>query len=72
MGGGGALLVVSVDIPNGKTTYSVFHGMDRISKAHAVEAGVNVLTNGDLVATVKCVGKNMVTNLEGVDLAATP
>lgn len=68
----GRYLSYSVDIPNGKTTYSVFHGMDRISKAHDVEAGVNVLTNGDLVATVKCVGKNMVINLEGVDLAATP
>lgn len=70
--GVGRYLSYSVDIPNGTTTYSVFHGMDRISKTHDVEAGVNVLTNGNLVATVKCAGKNITSNLEGVDLAATP
>jgi hypothetical protein len=70
--GVGRYLSYSVDIPNGKTTYSVYHSTDRITEAHATEAGVNVLIKGDLVATVKCVGKKMVTNLEGVDLAPTP
>lgn len=70
--GVGRYLSYSVDIPNGATTYSVFHSMDRITEAHAMEAGVNVRTQGVQVATVKCVGKNMVTNLEGVDLPATP
>lgn len=70
--GVGRYLSYAVDIPNETTTYSVFHGMDRISKTHDVEAGVNVLTNGNLVATVKCAGKNITSNLDGVDLAATP
>jgi hypothetical protein len=70
--GVGRYLSYAVDIPNGSTTYSVFHGMDRLSEAHAVEAGVNVLSNGKLLATVNCVGKKMVTKLEGVKLSKTP
>jgi hypothetical protein len=68
----GRYLSYSVDIPNGKTTYSVFHGVDRISEAHAVEAGVNVLEGDKLLATVQCSGKKIVTNMEGIDLAPTP
>ncbi|HMS26253.1 MAG TPA: hypothetical protein PKC80_02640 [Burkholderiaceae bacterium] len=72
----GRYLSYAVDIPNdtanSKTTYSVFHGMDRITKEHAVEAGVNVLVDGKLLATVRCSGKNIINNLEGVDLAPTP
>ena len=68
----GRYLSYAVDIPNGTTTYSVFHGMDRITKEHAIEAGVNVLVDGKLLATVRCSGRNIVNNLEGVDLAPTP
>jgi len=72
----GRYLSYAVDIPNdsanSKTTYSVFHGMDRITKEHAIEAGVNVLVDGKLLATVRCSGRNIVNNLEGVDLAPTP
>ncbi len=68
----GRYLSYAVDIPNGTTTYSVFHGMDRITKEHAIEAGVNVLVHGKLLATVRCSGKQIVNNLEGVDLAPTP
>jgi hypothetical protein len=68
----GRYLSYSVDIPNGKTTYSVFHGVDRISETHAVEAGVNVLEGGKLLATVQCSGKKIVSNMEGIDLTPTP
>jgi hypothetical protein len=68
----GRYMSYAVDIPNGSTTYSVFIGMDRLSEAHAVEAGVHVLNNGNLVATVKCTDKNLVGNLEGVKLSKTP
>ncbi|MBK7026650.1 MAG: hypothetical protein IPH40_06920 [Polaromonas sp.] len=68
----GRYLSYAVDIPNGTTTYSVFHGMDRITKEHAIEAGVNVLVDGKLLATVRRSGRNIVNNLEGVDLAPTP
>ena len=68
----GRYLSYAVDIPNGTSTYSVFHGMDRITKEHAIEAGVNVLVDGKLLATVRCSGRNIVNNLEGVDLASTP
>ncbi len=68
----GRYMSYAVDIPNGSTTYSVFMGMDRMSEAHAVEAGVQVLNNGRLLATVNCVDKNLVGNLEGVKLSKTP
>lgn len=68
----GRYLSYAVDIPNGTTTYSVFHGIDRIIKEHAIEAGVNVLVDGKLLATVRCSSKNIVNNLEGVDLSPTP
>ena len=70
--GVGRYLSYSVDIPNGTTTYSVFLSADRITEAHGIEAGVNVFEEGKLLATVKCSGKKMVNNLEGVDLAPTP
>lgn len=62
----------SVEIPNGKTIYSVFFGADLVSEEHPIEAGVNVLVNGEHKATVKCgdVDK-IITNLEGVELKAT-
>ena len=68
----GRYLSYAVDIPNGTSTSSVFHGMDRITKEHAIEPGVNVLVDGKLLATVRCSGRNIVNNLEGVDLAPTP
>jgi hypothetical protein len=61
----------AVDIPNGKATYNVFWGVDRLTDAHAIEAGVNVLIDKNLVTTVKCAGKDVVNNIEGVKLKAT-
>lgn len=68
----GRYLSYSVDIPNGKTTYSVFHSVDRITESHAMDAGVNVWEGDKLLGIVKCSGKKMVNNLEGVDLAPSP
>lgn len=60
----------AVDIPNGKATYNVFWSVDRLTDEHAIEAGVNVLINNNLVTTVNC-GKDVVSNLEGVKLKPT-
>lgn len=70
--GVGRYLSYAVSVPNGNTTYNVFWGADRLTSAHAVEAGVNVEVNKKLVATVKCVGeKHIVQNIEGIDLKPT-
>lgn len=62
----------SVEIPNGKTTYSVFWGADRVSEDHPAEAGVNVLVNGEHKATVNCGDPDQaISNLEGVELKPT-
>ena len=62
----------SVEIPNGKTLYSVFWSADKLSETHAVEAGVNVEVNQNLVATVKCAGEKHITqHIEGLNLKAT-
>ncbi|MGZ8984690.1 MAG: hypothetical protein ACXW11_12215 [Methylotenera sp.] len=62
----------AVDIPNGKTIYTVFWGYDRRSEENDVEAGVHVTTpNGDL-PTVYCLASGEITNnLDGVDLQPT-
>ena len=58
----------SIDIPNGKTIYSVFWSLDRLSDEHPIDAGVSVSNNDKLVATVNCSGKNIVNNIEGIAL----
>lgn len=69
--GMGSSMTYAVDIPNGKTTYNVFWSVDRLSDEHAIEAGVNVLINKELVTTVNCAGENVVNNIEGIDLKPT-
>ncbi|ART81376.1 hypothetical protein CBP31_00950 [Oceanisphaera profunda] len=68
----GRYITYSVNIPNGNTDYNVFWSVDKLSDEHAVEAGVNVEINQELVATVKCVGeKSIVQNIEGIELQRT-
>ena len=69
--GVGRSMSYAVDIPNGNTTYNVFFGVDRLTEEHAIEAGVNVFINKDLVTTVNCSGKNVISNIEGVNLKPT-
>jgi len=69
--GMGSSISYAVDIPNGKTTYNIFWSADRTSDEHAIEAGVNVLINNELVTTVNCAGENIVNNIEGIDLKPT-
>lgn len=64
----GRYISYSVTIPNGDYVYSVFWSADRLSEAHAVEAGVNVEKKGELLATILCTEQGMVNNLEGVKL----
>lgn len=66
--GMGRYMNYSVDIPNGKTTYSVFHAVDKLAEKHGIEAGVNVIINNKQAATVKCTEKSIINNLEGIDL----
>lgn len=71
--GVGRWMSYSVEIPNGKTTYSVFWGADRLDENHAIEAGVNVETNKKHVVTVNCASTSkIIQNLEGLQLRATP
>lgn len=69
--GMGRYMSYSVDIPNGNTTYNVFWGVDRLTDEHAIEAGVNVLISNKMAATVKCSGKKIEQDMEGIDLKPT-
>ena len=67
--GMGRYITYAVNIPNGKTIYSVFTSFDK-SDDLSVDAGVNVETNGKRVATVKCKPETVQHNIEGIDLRA--
>jgi len=68
----GRYMSYSVEIPNGKTVYSVFWGVDRLSEEHVIEAGVHVEVNGTHAATVLCKGEDkIIQNMEGIDLKAS-
>lgn len=70
--GVGRWMSYTVEIPNGKTVYSVFWGVDRLSDEHGIEAGVNVEVNGKHAATVKCGEEStIIQNMEGIDLKAS-
>jgi hypothetical protein len=70
-GGAGSSISYSVEIPNGKTIYSVFTSMDRLGSRHDFVAGISVHVEGQQVAMVKCTGKNVVHDLEGIALKPT-
>jgi hypothetical protein len=71
--GVGRTISYSVDVPNGKTTYSVYWAADRMSDAHEVNGGVEVIVNGKSLATVSCdPKKKIVQNMEGIALKPTP
>lgn len=56
----------SVNIPNGKTVYSVFTSSDH--RTQEFSAGVEVIANGKTLATVNCAEGDALYGLEGVDL----
>lgn len=58
----------TIDLPSANTVYSVFWGVDRMSDAHEVEAGVHVQVNGRHVATVLCQQDRVQSFMEDVDL----
>ena len=69
----GRSISYSVDIPNGKTTYSVFWAADRMDENADISAGVEVIINGKSAATVSCnPKKDIVQNIEGIKLRPTP
>lgn len=45
--------------------------MDRLSAKHEFLAVIGVYADDKLLATVKCTGKNVAHDLEGIDLKAT-
>jgi hypothetical protein len=71
--GMGRTISYSVDVPNGKTVYSVFWAADRMDEAADIAAGVEVIINGKSAATVSCnPKKDIVQNIEAIDLKPTP
>lgn len=71
--GMGRTISYSVDVPNGKTIYSVYWAVDRLSDSHDIAAGVEVIINGKSAANVSCdPKKDIVQNMEGIDLKPTP
>ena len=68
--GMGRYITYSVNIPNGKTVYSVFLSVDRLTDEHAVDAGINIETNGRHIATIQCKSSTVQNNIEGIDLRA--
>lgn len=63
--GMGSVMSYSVNIPNGKTIYSVFHEANK--NTQEVSSGVNVISGEKLLATVKC-SESFFSNIEGIDL----
>ena len=61
----------TVDIPNGKTIYTVYWEVDQYSEDHNISGGVNVMVNNKYATTVKCLGENIEQNIEGIDLKPT-
>ncbi|WOE32277.1 MULTISPECIES: hypothetical protein [unclassified Acinetobacter] len=57
----------AINVPNGNTTYRVFHGFDKINQT--IEAGVEVIQNGNLLVTIYCSPQyKIINNMIGVDL----
>jgi hypothetical protein len=65
--GFGRNMTYSVTVPNGNVRYRVFWSLDKLDKTHTPEGGVEVLKNGNLIATVNCKG-NITSNLNGFSL----
>lgn len=67
-GGVGRWISDSIDVPNGDTNYSIFYGVDRLTDAHAVEAGVNVEMPNGKYSQVLCNPKaKIISNLSEID-----
>ncbi|WML89156.1 hypothetical protein [Thiothrix lacustris] len=64
----GRYMSYTVNIPNNDHVYRVFWGVDRLTDEHAIEAGVHVEKNGDVLATIYCKPDTVEQSLEGVDL----
>lgn len=57
-----------VSVPNGKTVYNVFSGVDRLTDEHTIIAGINVETNSQHIATIQCKPSTVQSHIEGIDL----
>lgn len=59
----------SIQIPNGKTVYDVFHSFDKSMRKNS--AGINVMQQDEQLATVSCdMRKPIINKLEGIKLRA--
>jgi hypothetical protein len=68
--------VNKVSIANGKTIYTVFHEIERslggdLDRKLKEEAGVEVEVNGRYITTIQCSKKNIVSDMDDVDLEST-
>jgi len=64
--GFGRAMTYSVNIPNGRFEYRVFAGAEK--DATEGYAGVNVVKDGEQIATVECDPKRVEEHLQGLDL----
>lgn len=58
----------SVFIPNDKVVYEVFWSANRMSEEHEISAGVLVNKKEKILATIYCINKTIINNMEGVTL----
>jgi hypothetical protein len=66
-----------VSITSGKTIYTVFYEIERpltgdLDRKLKEEAGVEVEVNGRHLTTIQCAKKNIVSDMDDVDLEPTP
>ena len=61
----------SVDVPNGNTRYRIYFQYGYPKDHLADEGGVSVIINNKYTNEVKCVGKEIINNLQNVDLKVT-
>ena len=66
----GRYINYSVNIPNGKYTYSVYTSIDKLeeNEAKGFEAGVSVEKNRNHLATIICRDNTVIDNIEGINL----
>ena len=52
--GTGSSIYYDVEVPNGKTIYTVYSSLDRMTEEHPTESGVTVTNKNQQIATILC------------------
>ncbi|WP_230656177.1 hypothetical protein [Psychrobacter sp. I-STPA10] len=56
-----------LSIPNGNTTYSLFHYFDSFTDTKAFQTGIDVIVNDEYVAKLECIPHSVESNLANID-----